>query len=144
MFARHRSQGRSRRFTTGEGSGFDAIVGDNISHGIGSHQQGLKHPCRETRLGEHLLNGGGAAGHIGGMFEHCHIPCHEGGGGKAKDLPEGKVPGHHRQHNPQGLIAHKALTTVGLARYILQKAWCLFSVKAADPSAFHDLSDRAF
>ncbi len=72
----------------------------------------VKHMLRQPGLPENILYGKGAHGHIGSMLEHAGIARHQRGRCKAKNLPEGKIPGHDRKHHPEGIKAHIALGSI--------------------------------
>ena len=55
----------------------------------------------ESRLPEDILDSQCTAWHIGGVLQDYRITGHEGRNRTAENLPEGKVPGHDRQYQPQ-------------------------------------------
>ncbi len=73
------------------------------------------------------------------MLEQAHVARHQRRGGEAEDLPEGEVPGHHRQHRAERVEAHQALRGVGLDRLLGEEALGVLGVVVADPGALLDL-----
>src|SRR5262249_48226048 len=69
--------------------------------GRGRDERGREEPSRESRLAEHFLDLKRAPRHVGGVLEDAGVAGHERRRGEAEHLPEGEVPGHHREDHPQ-------------------------------------------
>jgi len=69
------------------------------------------------------------------MLEQPNIARHQGGGGETEDLPEGKVPGHDRQHRTQREMANVASALVGRHLLVGQILLGVLGVMAANPGA---------
>src|SRR5947209_5331019 len=97
----------------GQGDCVDARVGDERLDFAARDQHRTEQARRQTGAGEDLLNRQRAAGHVRGMLQNGAVTCHERRGGKPKNLPERKVPGHDRQHHPERLKRDEAVAGVG-------------------------------
>ena len=96
---------RPRRLAASECGCPDPIVFYDALHLLGCDQQRLELAGIEPALDKRLLDGQRTLRHIRGVLEQSDISRHERGRGEAEHLPEGKVPGHDRQHRPDRLVA---------------------------------------
>ncbi len=137
---RLRGHGPARGIAARERHGAHRRVADDPLHHLRPHEQGLEGAHGEARLREDALDGEGAAGHVGRVLQKAHVARHQRRGGEPEDLPEGKVPGHHGEHGPDGIVAHETVGRVG--RHVLgrEEALGVFRVEVADPGALLGLA----
>jgi hypothetical protein len=81
----HRGAGERRHLAAGggaagQGDGADVRVGDEGGHHARAHEQGLQQAGREAGVGEDLLDGEGAAGDVGRVFQEQRVARHQRGG----------------------------------------------------------------
>jgi len=69
-------------------------------------------------------------------MEDTGVAGHQGRRGEAEDLPQGEVPGHHRQHRAQGLEGHEGASGVGFADLVGEESGAFLGVEFAHPGAF--------
>jgi hypothetical protein len=120
----------------------DAAVGQHVGHGVLIDEQGLELVVGEAGVVQQLLDGEGAGGHIGGVLQQHRVARHEGRRPEAKELPERKIPRHHRQDRAEGLVGHVARLGVGLDGLVRQEVGPVLRVVAADPGALLGLRLR--
>ena len=77
------------------------------------------------------------------MFQQSNMAGHQSWRNKAKDLPEGKIPGHHSQDRPQRQISDEATFGTSLDSLIGQKAFSVFGIIAATNGTLHSFSHRS-
>ena len=67
------------------------------------------------------------------MLQDAGIARHQSRRGKAEDLPERKVPGHHGQDHTQRLEGHKTPAGLGLHDFWHEELRRLLGIKVTDP-----------
>ena len=63
---------------------------------------------RISRFPEQLLEGEATPADVGSVLEDRGVPRRQGRRREAEDLPEGKIPGHDRQHDAERLERYEA------------------------------------
>ena len=58
----------------------------------------------EARFAEHVLDGEGASGDIGGVLEQARIARHQRRRREAENLPKGEIPRHDGEHDADGNV----------------------------------------
>ena len=105
VFLRARTAGaghqRARVLAAGQRDGGDTRVVDQRLRLLAGDEQRLEHALGKPAAREHLFDGEGALRHVGGVLEHAGVARHQRRRGEAEHLPEGKVPGHDRQHRAE-------------------------------------------
>ena len=76
------------------------------------------------------------------MLQQPYISRHQRRRDETKNLPERIVPRHHRQNRAQRKVAHKALASRNVRRFIRQKLLGMLRVIAAHPGALHGFIHR--
>ena len=76
------------------------------------------------------------------MLEQADVAGHQRGSEEAEDLPEREVPGHDREDDAQGIVAHVALGVLGGDALRGQDAGGVVGVVAAGGGALGDLGTR--
>src|SRR5437879_7842623 len=95
-----------------------------------------KESCAKPFTTEDIPNMKLASRNIRIVLKNPRVPRHQRRGGEAKDLPEGKLPRHERQHRPEWFESYVAAGRVGLARLIRQKSLGVLGVVVTDRRAF--------
>ena len=108
---------------------------DELRHPGRADEDGPEEVLGQPGVAEDLLDGQGAPGHVGGVLQERRVAGHEGRRREAEDLPQGEVPGHDRQDDPQGLEADVAAGGVGGHGLAGQEALRPPGVVVADPGA---------
>ena len=104
-------------------------------HGLGSNQQSLKRAVGKARATEDVRDRQGALRHVRSVLEQTNVAGHQRRRGETKNLPEGKIPWHDRQHNPQRLKVHVAFRGVSFDDLIREMLLCGLGVIATNPGA---------
>ena len=123
----------------GEGDCADAGIVDQRLRLLAGGEQCLENALRKTGRAECLLNGERTLGDVRGVFEEADVARHESGSGKAKHLPERKVPRHDCQHRAQRLERDVALGRIGGDALRLKESLSVVGVEVAVPGTFLDL-----
>ena len=69
------------------------------------------------------------------MLQQTDVPRHQRRGGKAKHLPEGKIPGHHREYHAERLKMDEALRGIRFDHLIGEMFLGILGVIAANQRA---------
>ena len=109
---------------------------------MAGNQQRAKYIHWKTSSTEQLLYGKGTLRHVSGMLQHHGVTGHQCGCNTAEYLPEGKIPGHHRQHSTERLILHIAQGCVSDDPVARQKLSPVFGVVLTAPSALFNFRLR--
>ena len=104
------------------------------------HQERAEEALRQSGRFEDLLDGQRAAWHIGRVLQHGAVASHQRWRGEAQDLPEGEIPWHDRQHDPDWLECDVTVTGVGFDVFVGEKFRRVLGVEVAVPGALLDLS----
>jgi hypothetical protein len=126
---------------TRQRNGTDVGVFDHRVHGLVPDQKRSEQVFRKTRIPEQALNRKRAARDIDGMLQHGRVPGHERWRRKADDLPKGKIPRHHREHDAQGRENHVRLSVFEIDRPGGKKPPGVFRVEFAAKGAFPRFGD---
>jgi hypothetical protein len=132
----NRSPGRIR---TGQGRCHHTRMLEHLFDPRGGEDQGPEQSVWKASLCEDAIDLEGASGDVGGMLQNASVSCHEGRCGEAEHLPEGKVPGHDGEDDPEGTVRHITLGAVGLDLDVGEDRFGVLGVVAAGPGAFVDL-----
>ena len=97
----------------GERDGLHGGVGDDSRNAGRIESEDAEHAGGEFSIQEDILEGEGATGHIGGVFEDDRVSCEDGRDGGAHDLPEGEVPGHDGEDDSEGFEGHETTACLG-------------------------------
>ena len=73
------------------------------------------------------------------MLQEPDVAGHQSWSREADDLPEWKIPRHHRQDGSKGLVADVTPASGRLDYFIEEKALCIFSIVPTCPCAFDGL-----
>src|SRR5215203_386470 len=117
---------------------------DDVLYLFSIDQQSLKTSFRKPGAPDDLFYCQCALRHVGGVFEKPDIARCKCWGGKAEDLPEWKIPGHHGQNGANRLVHYHASRRARLNDLIRQKALGILRVVPASPRAFDRLVDCRF
>src|ERR1700739_3659649 len=112
LFTRGLGHTAARAYAAGKCDRHNATIGNNLVYAVWPDQQCLKSAFRKTRAPKNIFNSESAPRRVGSMLQQAGIACHERGRGKAKYLPERKVPRHHRQHRAERLVTPKTALAV--------------------------------
>ncbi len=96
----------------------------------------MENPGLEAGAEQNVFNRQGALRHVRSVLQQPDVAGHQARRDEAKHLPEGKIPGHHRQHGPQRLVANVTADRLGLHRLVGQQPLGMFGIVAAGPGAF--------
>ena len=128
--------GAARGGGAGQGDRLHLGGFDDRGHRLRGHEERAEEAFRKTGPLHDLLDGEGAAGHVGRVLQQARVARHEPRGHEAKDLPEGEVPGHHREHHAEGNERDEAAAGVGGDGLRPQETLGLGRVVFAHPCAF--------
>ena len=128
---------RAGRLAAGERRGLHARIVDHARHlpasrSAASEKRPAGKPARR-------ITSSISSAHCG-TLEAClsspTLPAISAGRGEAEHLPERKIPRHHRQHRPDGLVADEAAPAAGIHRLVGQQPLAVLRVVAAAGGAF--------
>ena len=109
------------------------------SHRRRADEQRLEHALGHARLAEDLLDRQRALRHVGRVLQQHHVAGRQRGQAGAERLPEGKVPGHHREDHAERLEADVALGRGALDRLVGQQPRGVVGEPVGRPGALLDL-----
>ena len=142
QIARFARDGTSGLFAAGQGGGPNLRMLQELGHPLAADREEEEEAFREAGIAEQTFNGPSAAAHIGGVLEQSGISGHQGRRREAEHLPEGEIPRHDRQHDPDRIEAQVAQHGLGLHPFGRQEVFCVIGIIAAQPGTFGDLAAR--
>ncbi len=112
-----RRHGATRGRAAGEGDGGHLGRGDRSRRRGSTPTSSVRNASRGTPASCRISSIASAQPrHVRGVLEQARVAGHQRRGGEAEHLPEGEVPGHHRQHETERLEGHVAPRGVRSAR----------------------------
>ena len=117
----------------------DAAIGDQRGDRRRSDESRGEQTAWKAGVAEDLLDRERAARHVGRVLEHRGVARHQRRRGETEDLPERKIPRHHREDDAERIEAHVAARGVGLARLLGKKRLGVIRIVFARPRALLDL-----
>ena len=138
----HRS-GRGRNApscgdTAGEGHGRDIFVPDQGLDVAASNEQAAEQIPRDTRFVKHLLDGERTARDVTGMLQERPVARHQRRRGETEQLPEGKIPRHHREDDSDRIEGDEGFSLTRVDRLVREIAFRMIGKPVAIECAFLD------
>ena len=120
---------------------FHSRILDDFFDGLILDQQGLKNSVFKSGITKNIFNSEGALRNVGRVLEQADIAGHQSRSGKSEDLPEGKIPWHNRENDPERLVADEASRSIRGDALFGQKFLAVLCIIAATTRAFLNFLD---
>src|SRR4030095_7307446 len=119
--------------------GFDARIDDQFFHLLRLDQQRLENAVFSSGAAKDFFNSKRALRHIRCVLKQADVAGNQSWRSKSKDLPERKIPRHHREHRSERLILDVTFSGISLCRFLLEKSRTVLCVESATTRALLDL-----
>jgi hypothetical protein len=109
----------------GQRHGGDRGIVDQRAHRVAADEHGLEEMLGKACVAKHRLDRERAAGDVARVLEDTAVAGHQRRRGEAEDLPERKVPGHHREDDAERLEGDERLRALDrdlLSREVTRRA----------------------
>src|SRR3954463_6670220 len=132
----------ARALAARQRGGGDARVLQDLRNLVAPDEERLERAFREAGLRDEIFHRERALRDVRGVLEEPDVARGERGCREADHLPEREVPGHHGQHDAEGLVAHERTACVGLHHLVGDEARAVLGIEPAAESALVHLGER--